>query len=161
MSASEQRCVVSDESAISEVLRALRAVLSKFGSRWYVFGAQAVLVWGRPRLTGDVDVTAFLDPEDVAAFAAAMQAAGFEVRVGDLTDFVARTRVVPLSHEATGLAVDVVLGGPGLEEEFLNGSREMDLDGVRVPVIGPEDLIVTKVLAGRRSSRRRTAPIWC
>lgn len=100
-------------------------------------------------MTGDVDVTAFLDPDDPAAFAAAMEAAGFEMRVRDLLGFVARTRVVPLVHAATGLALDVVLGGPGLEEEFVRGAREVDLAGVRVPVIGPEDLIVTKVLAGR------------
>jgi len=24
---------------------------------WYIFGAQAALIWGRPRLTSDVDVT--------------------------------------------------------------------------------------------------------
>jgi hypothetical protein len=29
--------------------------------RWYVFGAQAVVVHGRPRMTGDVDVTVEID----------------------------------------------------------------------------------------------------
>jgi hypothetical protein len=149
MSAWRARCAVSEPPAITELLRALGGVLEALGARWYVFGAQAVLVWGRPRLTGDVDVTVFLDPEDPDAFVAAMAPAGFDPRVPNVRDFVARTRVVPFTHVASGLALDVVLGGPGLEEEFLRTARRVDLGGVTVPVIGPEELIVTKLLAGR------------
>jgi hypothetical protein len=108
-----------------------------------------VLVWGRPRLTGDVDVTIFLDPEDPHAFVRAMQEAGFDLRVRDVEDFVARTRVFPFTHVASGLALDAVLGGPGLEEEFVRTARPVDIGGLVVPVIGPEELIVTKILAGR------------
>jgi hypothetical protein len=143
------RSVVSDTPAATELLRALATVLGTLGARWYVFGAQAVLVWGRPRLTGDVDVTIFLDPEQPDPFVAAMTELGFELRVADVDDFVARTRVFPFTHTASGLALDVVLGGPGLEEEFLRTARPVDVGGVTVPVIGPAELIVTKVLAGR------------
>jgi hypothetical protein len=38
------------------MLGALSAVLSRWG-RWYVFGAQAVIAYGVPRLSADVDVT--------------------------------------------------------------------------------------------------------
>ncbi len=137
------------ELATTDLLRALTRVLEAFGGRWYVFGAQAVLVWGRPRLTGDVDVTVFLDPEDPEPFVAAMERSGFELRVTNIRDFVTRTRVFPFTHTASGLALDVVLGGPGLEQEFLRTARQVDVGDVVVPVIGPEELIVTKVLAGR------------
>ena len=140
---------MSDTPATTDLLRALGAVLGALGVRWYVFGAQAVLVWGRPRLTGDVDVTLFLDPEDPEAFVVAMAQAGFDLRVPNVRDFVARTRVFPFTHTDSGLALDAVLGGPGLEEEFLRTARQVDIGGVTVPVIGPEELIVTKVLAGR------------
>jgi hypothetical protein len=140
---------MSAEPAAAELLRSLAPVLARFGGRWYVFGAQAVLVWGRPRLTGDVDVTAFLDPEDPQAFVAAMAEVRFDLRGRDVADFVARTRVFPFTHVASGLALDVVLGGPGFEEEFLRTARPVDIGGLVVPVIGPEELIVTKILAGR------------
>lgn len=140
---------MSDQPATTELLRALGPVVARFGGRWYVFGAQAVLVWGRPRLTGDVDVTVFLDPEEPDAFVAAMTQAGFDLRVANVRDFVARTRVLPFTHAASGLALDAVLGGPGLEEEFLRTARQVDVGGLLVPVIGPEALIVTKILAGR------------
>jgi len=140
---------VSTEPAATELLRALVPALARFGGRWYLFGAQAVLVWGRPRLTGNVDVTIFLDPEDPHAFVSAMQEAGFDLRVHDVEDFVARTRIFPFTHAASGLALDAVLGGPGLEEEFVRTARPVDIGGLVVPVIGPEELIVTKILAGR------------
>jgi hypothetical protein len=42
-----------------------------------------------------------------------------------------------------------VLAGPGLEVEFLRRAIPVAIGGTLVPVITPEDLIVTKVLAGR------------
>jgi hypothetical protein len=145
----ERRFVVSTEPATTELLRALASVLARFGGRWYLFGAQAVLVWGRPRLTADVDVTIFLDPEDPHAFVTAMQESGFDLRVRNVEDFVSRTRVFPFTHVASGLALDAVLGGPGFEEEVLRRARPVDIGGLVVPVIGPEELVVTKILAGR------------
>ena len=44
------------QSAVLELLAALSAVLDRRG-RWYVFGAQAVVAYGVPRFSADVDVT--------------------------------------------------------------------------------------------------------
>lgn len=140
----------SPASAPAELLRALAGVLADCGAAWYVFGAQAVLVWGRPRFTADIDVTVRLVPDEPERFVAAMAGAGFSIRFEAGDDFVRRTRVLPFVHEASGWPLDVVLAGPGLEERFLSRAVLVDLgDDLRVPVLCPEDLIVTKVLAGR------------
>src|SRR6185503_15584089 len=119
-------------------------------TRWYVFGAQAVILWGRPRFTDDVDVTVELRLEQVPPLLAAMSAAGFEPRLQEGVEaFAARTRVVPFLHTATRTPLDVVLAGPGLEEEFLARARRVKIGTTHVPVISPEDLVITKVLAGR------------
>ena len=106
------------DSAVLAVLAAVAPVLRHGGSRWYLFGAQAVTIWGRPRLSADVDITVAIagPPDD---FVAAALAAGFDLRASDWQDLVARTRVLPLRHRATEMPLDVVLAGPGLEEEFL------------------------------------------
>jgi hypothetical protein len=116
---------------------------------WYVFGAQAALLWGRPRMTTDVDVTARLTSVETTGLVAALRQEGFSLRVSATPAFVTQTRVLPMVHEPTGFAVDIVLAGPGLEDEFLARAVAVDIGGVSVPVISPEDLIVTKVLAGR------------
>jgi len=122
--------------------------MHQIASRWYLFGAQAATLWGRPRLTADVDITVEIRPDRMGEFLEAMKQQGFTLRFDD-SEFVRLTRVFPFLHQRTGVPLDVVLAGPGLEEEFLDRAVEVDIEGATVPVISPEDLVVTKVLAGR------------
>ena len=134
----------------AEVFRGLSAVLGRLHAGWYVFGAQAVLHWGRPRLTADIDVTVQLGATRTARLIAAMQEAGFELRVEGTPAFVDATRVLPFLHAASQWPLDLVLGVPGLEDEFVRRAVPVEVaPGLHVPVISAEDLIVTKVLAGR------------
>jgi hypothetical protein len=80
---------------------------------------------------------------------AALGAAGFRLSESFSDEFVKATRVLPLIHESTGMPLDVVLAGPGLEEQFLDRAVVVALDDFAVPVISAEDLVVTKLLAGR------------
>ena len=114
-----------------------------------MFGAQAAIVWGSPRLSADVDVTTAIEPETLGHYIDAMSSHGFELVIDD-SEFVAPTRVLPFIHRTSGMPLDVVLAGLGLEEEFLRRAIPVDVDGTFVPVISPEDLIITKILAGRR-----------
>ena len=136
-------------SPVGEVLAALAASFESLGVRWYLFGAQAAIFHGVARLTADVDVTIRPAPHSIPTLIAAMEAHGFVLRGIASDDFVARTSVLPLVHSATRLPVDVVLAGPGLEEQILDRAEPRTLDGVRVPVAAVEDLVTMKVLAGR------------
>jgi hypothetical protein len=146
------------QSAALELLTALAPVASRWG-RWYVFGAQAVILYGVPRLSADVDVTLALEPDAPDRFVADMAAAGFGLRIDD-SDFVRRTRVLPFIHTSTGMPVDVVLAGSGLEDEFLARARQTDVDGMVLPVIDLADLIVAKVLAGRPKDIDDAGALW-
>jgi hypothetical protein len=78
-----------------------------------------------PPESADVDVTVRpRGSNDTAAFVLAMRDGGFDLRVADVDEFVRR-------------------------EEFIARARAVNIGGVLVPVLSPEDLIVTKVLAGR------------
>lgn len=113
-----------------------------------MFGAQAVNLHGYPRATADLDVTVELGDRDPAQLVAALAGAGFEPRFADPA-FVAATRVIPVVHLASGLPIDVVLAGPGLEQLFLDEVITADLEGHAIPVLSIENLIVTKLIAGR------------
>lgn len=146
------------QPAAVELLSALSPVLARWG-RWYMFGAQAVIAYGVPRLSADVDVTLELAPDAPERFAQDMGAAGFSLRVND-PDFVRRTRVMPFVHVATGMPLDVVLAGSGLEEEFLDRARPTDVGGTSVPLIDLGDLVITKVLAGRSKDIDDASALW-
>ena len=149
---------MSMQPAALELLKALSAILDRWG-RWYLFGAQAVVAYGVPRFSADVDVTLALAPDAPERFARDMEAGGFTLRVDD-PEFLRQTRVLPFVHAATGMPLDVVLAGSGLEEEFLGRAKTTDIGGVNVPVIDIADLLVAKVLAGRPKDIEDARSLW-
>jgi len=140
---------VSYKTAPAELLAAAARPIEKWCDGWYLFGAQAVVVWGRPRLTADIDVTIRLRSGDTAGFWHDMEKAGFRLRVPDPEPFLARTRVLPFLHVATQLPLDVVLAVRESKTDFIERAVRIDIEGLSVPVASPEDLIVMKILAGR------------
>jgi len=134
---------------LAELLEDLGAAFEALGAPWYLFGAQAAVLYGAARLTADVDVTVALGSRSAAELVDALAARGFEPRHDDPVTFAERTRVVPVAHRSSGFPVDVVLAGPGLEERFLERRDHRSVEGVDVPIVRPEDLIAMKLLAGR------------
>jgi hypothetical protein len=136
-------------SPIAELLADIGRALDGLGVRWFLFGAQAAIIHGTSRLTADVDVT--IDPGELntTTLVQALQRERFALRVSDAEDFIARTRVIPLLHEATGIPCDAVLAGPGIEDLFFERVLIHDLGGVSVPVVAVDDLVAMKLLAGR------------
>lgn len=113
-----------------------------------MFGAQAVNLHGFPRATADLDLTIDLGSLTPRALITALDHAGFSARFAD-DGFIAATRVIPVVHRATALPIDLVLAGPGLEQQFLDEVQLRPVGGRQVPVLSPENLIVTKLLASR------------
>jgi len=136
-------------SPLAEALAALARALAKLDAPWYLFGAQAALLYGAARLTADVDVTVLLGDRQTVELVRVLEKAGFRLRVRDIDAFVAKTRVLPFLHPRSGMPIDIVLAGPGLEELFFKRRRRRSIEGIPVPVASPEDVVVMKVLAGR------------
>ena len=136
-------------SPVAELLADLSRGFTTAGIRWYLFGAQATIVYGVARLTADVDVTAKAPAEaETSEWLATIEACGFERRFSD-PQFIEHARVIPLVLRDTGLPVDIVLAGPGLEDEFLDRAVSRTVDDVTVPVVEVSDLVILKVLAAR------------
>lgn len=134
-------------AGIEAVLRSVAEAARALGARWYLFGAQAVALHGVPRTTQDVDVTLIVDAPGTRVVAA-LKKVGIVSLIKD-DAFIAATRVIPSRHAATGWKVDVVLGGPGLEEHIARRALKARLGTVTVPLIRAEHLVALKVLAGR------------
>jgi hypothetical protein len=113
-----------------------------------VFGAQAVSLHGFPRATADLDLTIDLEQLAPRVLIRELEKAGFSARFAD-DEFITATRVIPVVHRATKLPIDLVLAGPGLEQRFLDEVQLQRIGNRRIPVLTPENLIVTKLLAGR------------
>jgi hypothetical protein len=136
-------------SGAAELLAALSRILKARKLRWYVFGARAAIAYGSPRVKLDVDVTVVVDSGRVPPLLVALRKARFKPRVDDVEAFLARTRVLPLWFEKTKMPLDLVVARDALELAFAERARAIDVGGLTVPVISPEDLVVAKLFAGR------------
>jgi len=115
--------------------------------RFCIIGALAVIRWGEPRLTQDVDLTILtgFGGEDRYVDALLRRFMG---RREDARAFALQYRVVLL--ESDGVPVDVALGAMPFEEHAVERSTAWLLpDGSSILTCSAEDLIVFKAFAGR------------
>jgi nucleotidyltransferase AbiEii toxin of type IV toxin-antitoxin system len=141
--------VSSSPQPVADLLADLARGLGALGVRWFLFGAQAAILHGSARLSADVDVTVDLGARTSRELVDALSHEGFGLRVTDAAGFVEATRVMPLVHLASRMPLDLVLAGPGLEEQFFARATERLVGDVSVPVVSAEDLVAMKILAGR------------
>lgn len=118
------------------------------GLPFCIIGGLAVLRWGRPRLTRDVDLTI------VTGFGAEESVVDplleqFDARFDDARTFALRHRVL-LLRATNGVPIDVALGALPFEARAAQrATRWAVQDDLAVLTCGPEDLLVHKVFAGR------------
>jgi hypothetical protein len=151
--------VSSSPQPVADLLADLARGLGELGVRWFLFGAQAAILHGSARLSADVDVTVELGTRSSRELVDALSRSGFALRVADADGFVEATRVIPLLHAASRIPLDIVLAGPGLEDQFFARARERRVGDVVVPVVSPEDLVAMKILAGRPRDMEDVASI--
>ena len=133
----------------TELYRSLQSAFESLNIPWYLFGAQAAILYGAALLSADVDVTVSLHGHPLAELIAALKQAGFETRISAAEKFAEQHRVLLLVHTSSRMPVDIIIAGPGPEEAILARSRKLAVGGVMIPVACPEDLIVMKLLVGR------------
>jgi predicted nucleotidyltransferase len=131
-----------------ELLARIARALDARGIPYMVIGGQAVLLYGEPRLTRDIDVTLGVDVDALPAVLEATR----DARLAPLVDpasFVARSMVLPVKDDETGIRVDLVFSFTPYEQEAIARSRAHPVGGADVRFASPEDLIVHKMLAAR------------
>ncbi len=118
------------------------------GVRFLVVGGYAVAAHGHPRLTRDLDVWVWVDPENAARMVRALGEFGFESLGLTAGDFSEEGRVVQLGYPPN--RIDIMTSIDGVEfENCWDRRAEIVLDSLAVPFIGLEDLEKNKLTTGR------------
>ena len=134
---------------MSSLLTDLAQALERAHIPYMVIGGQAVLVYGEPRLTRDIDVTLNLEPVQLPLVMGVVQRMDLRVLVENPAAFVEKTWVLPTWHESSGLRVDFIFSWTPYEAQAIDRARTVAIGGVPVRFAAPEDLIIHKILAGR------------
>jgi len=106
-----------------EILARLAAALERHGIPSMVIGGQAVLLYGEPRLTRDIDVTLGVGTDRLASVLKLLPEIPLRPLPPDLEVFVQRTMVLPALHEATGVRVDLIFSFTPYEQEAIARAR--------------------------------------
>jgi predicted nucleotidyltransferase len=132
------------EAILARTARALDAA----GIPYMVIGGQAVLLYGEPRLTKDIDVTLGVSLDRLDDVLAMAKDAGLEPLV-DPGTFTRETMVLPCRDPDSDIRLDLVLSHSRYEQEALARARTVETGGAAVRFASPEDLVVHKIVAGR------------
>ncbi|HUK52240.1 MAG TPA: nucleotidyl transferase AbiEii/AbiGii toxin family protein [Candidatus Binatia bacterium] len=119
------------------------------GIPYMLIGGQAVLLYGEPRLTRDIDVTIGAGPERLSELLEFVREAGWRVLPDRPDEFVARNLVLPSVDPASGIRIDLIFSLSPYERQAVARARVVEVNGVPVRYATVEDLIVHKLFAGR------------
>jgi predicted nucleotidyltransferase len=145
LSAFEKAAV--DRRTFVRVLHLAVQAVQRAGIPYLLIGGVAEAAYGRPLSTLDVDL--FVRPHQAEGALRSLEAMGFDSQ-----------RTAPhwlFKAYREGVVIDVIFCSSGdiyLDDDMLARSREVDLEGVRVRLISPEDLIVLKALAHSEPTAR-------
>ena len=123
---SQRSILVRSQPDNLALLRSFSELAGALGFRWYLFGAQAAALYGSQRVTLDVDVTVELGDTLIEDLVVELGENGFSPRVADPVDLARTARVLPVSHDDTGMDLDIVIAGSGLEADFMDRARSID-----------------------------------
>lgn len=132
-----------------EILARLAAALRRHDIPAMVIGGQAVLLYGEPRLTRDIDVTLGVGADRLPTILALLGEIPLRPLPESPEAFVGETLVLPALHEATGVRVDLVFSFTPFELQAIARARTVVLAGEEVRFATAEDVIIHKIFAGR------------
>lgn len=130
---------------ISRIARAL----SKKKIPYMIIGGQAVLLYGEPRLTRDIDITLGVDIEKLPAIVELAREIGLSILVPDYQKFVTQTMVLPTGDKNSGIRVDFIFSFTPYEQQAIKRAKRIVIGKARVRFASIEDVIIHKIFAGR------------
>lgn len=115
--------------------------------RYAVVGAMAAAVHGVVRASLDADAVVALQVRDARGLRQAFLDAGYaaELRIGDVDDPISALLEVQDRHSNR---VDLLIGLRGMDPEAMNRTRQVELAGATLEIVGCEDFVAMKAFAG-------------
>lgn len=111
-------------------------------------GGIAVVAWGEPRTTSDVDVLVDLDPDAVAGLVDALDERGLEAQARDLRIARDEGGHATVFTADPGIHVDVLCVRTDEARTEIRDAVEVPLETGAIPVVRPEDLVAHKARFG-------------
>jgi hypothetical protein len=131
------------------LLKKIALQLKKASIPYMVIGGQAVLLYGEPRLTRDIDITMGIGVDGLDRVKKIIPIIGLKSLVEKEKQFVERNMVFPTIDKKSGIRVDFIFSSSPYERQAIERAKDIKLDRSFVRFASLEDVVVHKVIAGR------------
>jgi len=131
------------------LLKKLALQLKKASIPYMVIGGQAVLLYGEPRLTRDIDIILGVGVDGLDRIKRIIKAIGLKSLVEREKEFVERNMVLPTLDKKSGIRVDFIFSFSPYERQAIERARDIKLGRSFVRFASLEDVVIHKVIAGR------------
>lgn len=116
---------------------------------YMVIGGQAVLLYGEPSLTRNIDIIVGIGVDELDRVAGTLPAVPLKVLVEDAREFVAKTMVLPTLEEESGIRVDFIFSFSPYERHDIERAVDVKLGRTTAKFGSLEDVVIHKIIAGR------------
>ena len=116
---------------------------------YMVIGGQAVLLYGEPRLTRDIDITLGVGVRELNKLKETISSLGLKILVERDEEFVEKNMVLPTLDEKSGIRVDFIFSFSPYGRQAIERAKDIKLGRSLVRFASLEDVVIHKVIAGR------------
>jgi len=131
------------------LLEKIASELLKQNIPYMVIGGQAVLVYGEPRLTKDIDITLGLGLDGLDKIKGVVEKLKLKYLIDNAEEFVQKTMVLPVMDEKSGIRVDFIFSFSPYEKQAIDRANDIKMGKTDVKFAALEDVVIHKIIAER------------
>jgi predicted nucleotidyltransferase len=134
---------------IQKLIKEIAESLDEERIPYMIIGGQAVLIYGRPRLTRDIDITLGIDTDDFALVEKTCNKLKLKMLPENPKNFAKETNVLPAEKPTSGIRIDFIFSFSPYETQAIKRAKEIIIDNYPVKFASCEDVIIHKMVAAR------------
>jgi len=131
------------------LIRKLAEELDGLEMPYMIIGGQAVLLYGIPRLTRDIDITLGVDIDSLPTVRKICGKLNLKIKPRDVEEFVKKTMVLPVEDPKTNIRVDFIFSFSVYEKIAIGRAKKVKIKNYGARFASAEDIIIHKIIAGR------------
>ncbi len=132
-----------------ELISKIASTLNSHHIPYMIIGGHAVLLYGEPRFTRDIDITLGLNVDSLEKILEIVDELSLTPLPEDVKSFVSQTMVLPVLDKDSGIRIDFIFSFTPYEQSAIQRARKISLMQTEVSFASPEDVIIHKIFAGR------------
>ena len=134
-----------------DVLKDVAGKLNKASINYFISGSVAMSFYAQPRMTRDIDIVVVLTRRDVSQFVDLFKDE-YYIDPDTVDEEVKRGGMFNVINNQSIVKIDFILKKESefSEEQFKN-VHPMDIEGIKIQVISPENLVLSKLLWAKDS----------